>query len=144
MIELHCLALYWSSDRFPPLALSLCPSTPRSFLSLSPPLVPAEIIGAIVSVLLIWVLTAVLVYEAILRVINTDYEINADVMLIISCAGVFLNVLWVFYNTKSARHNARPCLGFSLQICCGNKLLYNSAMWFDANPLARLKWSEWS
>ena len=54
---------------------------------------PAEVIGAIISVLLIWVLTGVLVYEAILRVINRDYIINADVMLIISCAGVFLNVL---------------------------------------------------
>eukprot|EP00731_Ephydatia_muelleri_P013394 Em0007g704a len=53
----------------------------------------AEVIGAIISVLLIWVLTGVLVYEAILRVINRNYEINADVMLIISCAGVFLNVL---------------------------------------------------
>lgn len=57
----------------------------------SPP--PTEVIGAIISVLLIWVLTGVLVYEAILRVINRNYEINADVMLIISCAGVFLNVL---------------------------------------------------
>ncbi|KAL5509429.1 hypothetical protein EMCRGX_G004802 [Ephydatia muelleri] len=52
----------------------------------------AEVVGAVISVLIIWVLTGVLVYEAILRIINQDYEIDADIMLITACAGVFVNV----------------------------------------------------
>ena len=45
------------------------------------------------SVLIIWVVTGVLVYEAIMRCIHQDFEIDADVMLITACAGVFVNVL---------------------------------------------------
>ncbi len=46
-----------------------------------------------VSVLIIWVLTGVLVYEAVLRSIHQDYDIDADIMLITACVGVFVNVL---------------------------------------------------
>ena len=54
---------------------------------------PTEVLGAVVSVLIIWVVTGVLVYEAVKRCIYQDFEINADVMLITACAGVFVNVL---------------------------------------------------
>ncbi|XP_075244818.1 proton-coupled zinc antiporter SLC30A2-like [Convolutriloba macropyga] len=53
----------------------------------------AEVLGAVISVLLIWVLTGVLVYMAILRVINQDYEIDADVMLITAACGLAVNVV---------------------------------------------------
>ena len=53
----------------------------------------SEVIGALLSVLIIWLLTGVLVYEAILRLIHPDYHIDADVMLITACVGVFVNVL---------------------------------------------------
>ncbi|KAL5509444.1 hypothetical protein EMCRGX_G004822 [Ephydatia muelleri] len=52
----------------------------------------AEVVGAVISVLIIWLLTGVLVYEAILRIINQDYEIDADIMLLTACGGVFVNV----------------------------------------------------
>ena len=48
--------------------------------------------GAVVSVLIIWVITGVLFYEAVQRVIN-PIKINADIMLITACIGVFVNVL---------------------------------------------------
>ena len=51
-------------------------------------------IGAIISVLIVWVLTGVLFYEAIQRVINPDLiNVKADIMLITACVGVFVNVL---------------------------------------------------
>ncbi|GAB1597705.1 zinc transporter 2-like isoform X1 [Argonauta hians] len=53
----------------------------------------AEILGALVSVIFIWVVTAVLIYMAILRVINEDYDINATIMIITSAAGIFINIL---------------------------------------------------
>lgn len=53
----------------------------------------AEVLGAIVSVLLIWVVTGILVYLAIQRVINGGYEIDAKIMLITSGVGVLVNII---------------------------------------------------
>lgn len=53
----------------------------------------AEVIGALTSVLLIWVVTGVLVYMAVLRVINRDFNIDATVMLITSAIGVIVNLM---------------------------------------------------
>ena len=51
-----------------------------------------EVMGAVVSVLIIWVVTGVLFYEAVQRVIHPR-EIDANIMLITACVGVFVNVL---------------------------------------------------
>ncbi|XP_041974775.1 zinc transporter 2-like isoform X2 [Aricia agestis] len=53
----------------------------------------AEVIGALTSVLLIWVVTGVLVYMAIQRVIYKQFEIDATVMLITSAVGVAVNLV---------------------------------------------------
>uniref|UniRef100_A0A6M2DU55 Putative zn2+ transporter msc2 cation diffusion facilitator superfamily n=1 Tax=Xenopsylla cheopis TaxID=163159 RepID=A0A6M2DU55_XENCH len=48
----------------------------------------AEVIGAVTSVLLIWVVTGILVYMAVLRILYEDFEIDATIMLITSGLGV--------------------------------------------------------
>jgi len=53
----------------------------------------AEVIGALTSVLLIWVVTGVLVFLAIQRIMNKDYDIKADIMLITSGVGVAVNII---------------------------------------------------
>lgn len=53
----------------------------------------AEILGAVASVLIIWVLTGILVYMAIERIRTADYEIQADTMIIVSGSGVAINIL---------------------------------------------------
>ncbi|XP_028161399.1 zinc transporter 2-like isoform X3 [Ostrinia furnacalis] len=53
----------------------------------------AEVIGALTSVLLIWVVTGVLVYMAVQRVIYKQFEIDATVMLITSAVGVAVNLV---------------------------------------------------
>ncbi|KAL4718536.1 hypothetical protein ACJJTC_007172 [Scirpophaga incertulas] len=53
----------------------------------------AEVIGALTSVLLIWVVTGVLVYMAVQRVIYKTFEIDATVMLITSAVGVAVNLV---------------------------------------------------
>jgi len=53
----------------------------------------AEVLGAIFSVLLIWLLTGVLVYMAVLRIMYKDYDINAPAMLITSGIGVAFNII---------------------------------------------------
>ena len=42
---------------------------------------------------MIWVITGILVYAAILRIINEEYEIDATIMLITSGVGVGVNIM---------------------------------------------------
>ncbi|KRY52380.1 Zinc transporter 2 [Trichinella britovi] len=52
-----------------------------------------EILGALLSIFIIWTMTAVLVYLAVLRVIDRDYYIDADAMLITASCGVVFNMI---------------------------------------------------
>eukprot|EP01084_Bolivina_argentea_P307029 530621_1 len=51
----------------------------------------AEIIGALFSVFLIWVLTIWLVYEAITRLIKPEH-VNGEIMFIVACCGIVVNI----------------------------------------------------
>ena len=53
----------------------------------------AEVVGAIASVLMIWVVTGILFYMAVLRVIKQDFQIDSKVMLITSGLGVLVNII---------------------------------------------------
>ena len=53
----------------------------------------AGILGALVSILMLWVITGVLVYSAVQRIQSGDYEINATIMLITSAVGVVFNIV---------------------------------------------------
>ncbi|XP_046973741.1 zinc transporter 2-like [Vanessa cardui] len=53
----------------------------------------AEVLGAMTSVLLIWVLTGVFVYVAALRIHTGDYQIEPDMMMLVSGCGVAFNVV---------------------------------------------------
>nr|XP_055027953.1 proton-coupled zinc antiporter SLC30A2-like [Misgurnus anguillicaudatus] len=55
----------------------------------------SEVLGALLSVLSIWVVTIVLVLFAVQRIINDDYDIDSDVMLITAGCAVVLNILLV-------------------------------------------------
>ncbi|CAH1400239.1 unnamed protein product [Nezara viridula] len=53
----------------------------------------AEVIGALTSVLTIWLVTGILVYMAAMRIANNDFEIEPTVMLISSGVGVIVNII---------------------------------------------------
>ncbi|XP_037297218.1 zinc transporter ttm-1 isoform X2 [Manduca sexta] len=53
----------------------------------------AEVLGAMVSVLLIWILTGVFVYVAATRLHSGEYNIEPDIMMIVSGCGVGFNVI---------------------------------------------------
>ncbi|XP_011292500.2 proton-coupled zinc antiporter SLC30A2 isoform X1 [Musca domestica] len=53
----------------------------------------AEVIGALASVVMIWFITAILVWLAIQRVINQDFELNAPIMLITSGLAILVNLI---------------------------------------------------
>uniref|UniRef100_A0A1I7YH20 Zinc transporter 2 n=1 Tax=Steinernema glaseri TaxID=37863 RepID=A0A1I7YH20_9BILA len=56
-------------------------------------LLRAEILGALMSILIIWVLTGILLYMAIIRVVRNDLEVDADMMLITAGIGVIFNIV---------------------------------------------------
>ncbi|CAA16328.1 Zinc transporter ttm-1 [Caenorhabditis elegans] len=53
----------------------------------------AEVLGALTSVIILWVLTTVLVVVAIQRIVNNEHEVDADVMLITAGVGVLFNIV---------------------------------------------------
>ncbi|XP_062987395.1 proton-coupled zinc antiporter SLC30A8 [Elgaria multicarinata webbii] len=53
----------------------------------------AEILGAFLSMIVIWVVTGVLTYLAILRLLHPHYEIEATVMLITSGCAILANII---------------------------------------------------
>ncbi|KAF5286935.1 hypothetical protein FQR65_LT12394 [Abscondita terminalis] len=53
----------------------------------------AEVMGALISILLIWVVTGELVFLAIMRLIRREFEIDAKIMLITSLCGVLVNFI---------------------------------------------------
>ncbi|KAM9383845.1 proton-coupled zinc antiporter SLC30A2 [Pholidichthys leucotaenia] len=53
----------------------------------------AEILGALLSVFTIWLVTGVLVYLAIKRLISDDYTIEGNIMLITSSCAVVANII---------------------------------------------------
>lgn len=50
-------------------------------------------VSAVLSVALIYILTAILVYEAVLRTVSQDFDIDGDVMLITAAVGVAVNIV---------------------------------------------------
>lgn len=56
---------------------------------------PTETLGALASVLSIWIVTAALVYLAAARIISNDYEIEARAMLATSACAVGVNLVYV-------------------------------------------------
>lgn len=56
----------------------------------------SEVLGALLSTMVIWILTGVLVYMAILRIINKDYDIDGDAMVITASCGVVFNIIMYF------------------------------------------------
>ncbi|KAH7699343.1 cation diffusion facilitator family transporter containing protein, partial [Aphelenchoides avenae] len=53
----------------------------------------AEVVGALASIMIIWVLTFILVYMAIVRIINADYDVDADTMMVTAGVGVAFNIV---------------------------------------------------
>jgi zinc transporter 2 len=61
----------------------------------------SEILGALFSTLIIWVLTSALVYLAILRCIDQSFEIDSTAMITTASCGVVFNIImWLVLHTN--------------------------------------------
>lgn len=56
-------------------------------------LIVTEVVSAVLNVALIYILTAILVYEAVQRTIHQEFDIDGDVMLITAAVGVAVNLM---------------------------------------------------
>lgn len=52
-----------------------------------------EVLSAVLNVALIYILTAILVYEAVQRTVHQEFDIDGDVMLITAAVGVAVNLM---------------------------------------------------
>ncbi|XP_021897221.1 metal tolerance protein 1-like isoform X2 [Carica papaya] len=52
-----------------------------------------EILGALVSIQLIWLLAGILVYEAVVRFVNDTAEVNGFLMFIVAAFGLVVNII---------------------------------------------------
>ncbi|XP_044503494.1 metal tolerance protein 1 isoform X2 [Mangifera indica] len=55
-----------------------------------------EILGALVSIQLIWLLAGILVYEAIYRLIHNTGEVNGFLMFLVATFGLLVNIVMAF------------------------------------------------
>lgn len=69
----------------------------------------SEILGALLSVFTIWLVTGVLVYLAVDRLINDDFEIEGTLMLITSGCAVIVNIMYVDFRSSAPRRR-KPTL----------------------------------
>ncbi|XP_072480597.1 probable proton-coupled zinc antiporter SLC30A4 isoform X1 [Notamacropus eugenii] len=65
-----------------------------------------EVLSAIISVLLVYILMGFLLYEAVQRTIHMNYEINGDIMLITAAIGVAVNIIMGFLLNQSGHHHS--------------------------------------
>jgi zinc transporter 2 len=56
----------------------------------------SEVLGALLSTLTIWILTGILVYLAIMRIINKEFEIDSTAMVVTASCGVVFNIIMYF------------------------------------------------
>jgi len=68
----------------------------RPTLKLSFGYTRAEVLGALLSVLTIWVATGILVYMAIQRCIDQSFEVKPVQMIVVASCGVFFNIVMFF------------------------------------------------
>ncbi|XP_077186171.1 putative proton-coupled zinc antiporter SLC30A3 [Paroedura picta] len=72
----------------------------------------SETLGALASVLSIWIVTGVLVYLASARIISNDYEIEASAMLGTSACAVGVNIIMAYLLHQSGSpHSHGPSTG---------------------------------
>ncbi|XP_065877057.1 metal tolerance protein B [Euphorbia lathyris] len=64
-----------------------------------------EVLGALLSVQLIWVISGILIYEAIIRILHKNTGINGGLMLAISAFGFIVNLIMVLWLGHDHHHH---------------------------------------
>uniref|UniRef100_A0A0R3S7I4 Zinc transporter n=1 Tax=Elaeophora elaphi TaxID=1147741 RepID=A0A0R3S7I4_9BILA len=73
----------------------------------------SEVMGAFISVFMIWIITGILVYMAIDRITSDSYQIDASIMAITAALGVLVNfimALLLYFGGHTHSHNGHAHL----------------------------------
>ncbi|RNA37265.1 zinc transporter 2-like [Brachionus plicatilis] len=63
-----------------------------------------EVLGAFSSIIIIWLLTCALLYIAVMRIVNGDYEIDAKIMTTMASIAVCFNLIMAFILSYTHSH----------------------------------------
>ncbi|XP_072357132.1 proton-coupled zinc antiporter SLC30A2-like [Scyliorhinus torazame] len=96
----------------------------------------SEILGALISVLSIWVVTGVLVYLAVERLISGQYEIKGGVMLITSGCAVAVNIVMGSILHQSGHNHSHNSTG-EVRSCDTESNTHGSQIKSGVNPNVR-------
>uniref|UniRef100_A0A8D3C9H8 Proton-coupled zinc antiporter SLC30A8 n=1 Tax=Scophthalmus maximus TaxID=52904 RepID=A0A8D3C9H8_SCOMX len=77
----------------------------------------AEILGALLSIFTIWLVTGVLVYLAVERLISDDYTIEGTIMLITSGCAVLANIIMALTLHQSGHGHSHAGLSSPTPVC---------------------------
>uniref|UniRef100_A0A8R1XT39 Uncharacterized protein n=1 Tax=Onchocerca volvulus TaxID=6282 RepID=A0A8R1XT39_ONCVO len=83
----------------------------------------AEVLGAFVSVFMIWIITGILVYMAIDRITSDSYHIDAPIMATTAALGVFVNLIMavlLYFGGHTHSHNGHAHLSHSANSSSNN------------------------
>ncbi|CAH1403778.1 unnamed protein product [Nezara viridula] len=53
----------------------------------------AEVLGALLSISVIWILTGIFIYLAVERLVKSDFDIHADAMMVVAAIGICINIV---------------------------------------------------
>ncbi|KAF2291714.1 hypothetical protein GH714_035320 [Hevea brasiliensis] len=65
-----------------------------------------EVLGALLSVQLIWVISGILIYEAVNRILHKNLEVNGGLMFAIAAFGFIINLVMVIWLGHDHSHHA--------------------------------------
>lgn len=68
-----------------------------------------EVLGAFSSIIIIWLLTCALLYIAVMRIVDGDYEIEAKIMTTMAAIGVGFNLIMAFILSYTHSHKEIAC-----------------------------------
>ncbi|KAJ8559511.1 hypothetical protein K7X08_003569 [Anisodus acutangulus] len=71
-----------------------------------------EVLGALISVQLIWLISGFLIYEAIERMFQTNAKVNGKLMFAVAAFGLvinFISVVWLGHDHSLHSHSFSPC-----------------------------------
>ncbi|NXS51580.1 ZNT8 protein, partial [Brachypteracias leptosomus] len=90
----------------------------------------AEILGALMSMIIIWMVTGLLTYLATMRLLHPDYNIDATVMLITSAFAVLANILLSLILHQSGHEHSHGAQGRDqVSVPLEKAALRNASLW---------------
>ncbi|CAG0922092.1 unnamed protein product [Notodromas monacha] len=101
----------------------------------------AEALGALTSIIIIWIVSGVLVYLAVLRLMRGSYTLKADTMIIVAAIGVLINIVTTNINVRAAFIHVVGDLVQSVGVLIAAFIIHYKPEWKVADPICTFLFS---